>query len=150
MLAPEHFILHGCNAQGKMGKGVAKLIRDRYPSAFDDYFHAYETRGLSLGDVIWAQTDNHVVLNAITQKFYRKHDEPPGVVYVDYEHGIRRCMVSINQNFIDNPINDAAVAMPLIGAGLAGGHWPTIAAIIEQEATAFRPVVYLLDGVVPS
>ena len=30
-------IVHGCNAQGVMGSGVAKAIRLKYPQVFEDY-----------------------------------------------------------------------------------------------------------------
>jgi len=35
--------------------------------------------------------------------------------------------------------------MPKIGAGLAGGDWNVIAAIIEEEFTAVQPIVYWLE-----
>ena len=35
-------IVHGCNAQGVMGSGVAKIIRDKYPKAYDRYVAEYK------------------------------------------------------------------------------------------------------------
>ncbi len=29
-------IVHGCNAQGVMGSGVAKSIRENFPKAYDE------------------------------------------------------------------------------------------------------------------
>lgn len=150
MQATEPFILHGCNALGKMGKGVALLIKERYPVVFERYEAEFLEHGLHLGQVIWVETDGHTILNAITQQGARKHYDPDGVVYVDYENGVRKSIRSINASFIETEFPDAAVALPLIGAGLAGGHWPTIAAIIEEESTAFQPVVYLYDGKIPT
>jgi O-acetyl-ADP-ribose deacetylase (regulator of RNase III) len=40
--------------------------------------------------------------------------------------------------------NETHVAMPQIGAGLGGGDWTVIAAIIESELTDVQPVVYIL------
>ena len=52
--AAEPVIVHGCNAQGSMGAGVARAIRDRYPAAYAAYRAAHEAyladRAL-LGDV---------------------------------------------------------------------------------------------------
>ena len=40
--AEEYIIAHGCNAQGKMGSGVAKAIRREFPQAYSYYRSAYE------------------------------------------------------------------------------------------------------------
>jgi O-acetyl-ADP-ribose deacetylase (regulator of RNase III) len=139
--ADERYIVHGCNAQGVMGSGVAKLIRARYPKAYVDYRQVYETAGLRLGQIIWSDCERHVVLNAITQD---KYGTDPNVIYCDYE-AIRAAMRTIERS-----VDGARVAMPLIGAGRAHGSGKIISAIIEDEATTFQPVVYLVNGQVPT
>lgn len=152
MEAPEKFIVHGCNAQGVMGSGVAKLIREKYPTAFRVYVEAYRKEGLQLGKTIWVKGVPHTVINAITQEFYGTDR-----MHADYD-AIRSAMRQINATAkVTQEIEPARnviglvdrVAMPLIGAGLAGGSWKTISAIIEEVSTHFQPVVYLIDGVIP-
>lgn len=151
--ADERFICHGCNAQGKMGSGVAKLIRAKYPHAYEVYMNVYARSGLQLGTTSWAKGEPHTVINAITQDRYGND----GKRYADYD-AIRKAMAQINATARMTQTVDGAgqsmgrviaVAMPLIGAGLAGGDWSIISEIIEQESTHFQPVVYTLDGVVP-
>ena len=36
------------------------------------------------------------------------------------------------------------IALPQIGAGLGGGSWEVISAIIESDAKIYTPVVYIL------
>ena len=48
-------IVHGCNAQGVMGSGVAKAIRLKYPQVFEDYKNFKNQFGLELGDYIPTQ-----------------------------------------------------------------------------------------------
>lgn len=149
MKATERFIVHGCNAQGVMGSGVAKLIRDKYPQAYNEYVDAHRTNGLLVGQTIWVNTHPHAIINAITQEFYGRDEN---VVYASYD-GIRAAFNQINAT-AGMPESDAfgkvdAVALPLIGAGLANGRWSIISKIIEEEATNFQPVVYLVDGIVP-
>ncbi len=151
MLAgPEIVIVHGCNAQGVMGSGVAKAIRDRYPEAFAEYRARYDESGLRVGDVITVVSEERIILDAVTQEFYGRDE---GRVYVSYE-GLRQAMRAINDlpivrlSFDDTGVPER-VAMPLIGAGLANGRWSIISQIIEEEATRFQPVVYLLDGKIP-
>lgn len=149
MKATERFIVHGCNAQGVMGSGVAKLIRDKYPQAYNDYVDVHRVNGLLLGQTIWVNTHPHAIINAITQQDYGRDQN---VVYVSYD-AIAAVFRQINATAA-MPTSNAfgeidAVAMPLIGAGLANGRWSIISKIIEEEAKNFQPVVYLVDGIVP-
>jgi O-acetyl-ADP-ribose deacetylase (regulator of RNase III) len=139
-------IVHGCNAQGVMGSGVAKIIRDAYPKAYDRYRKEYELhQHLKLGDVIPVpcgdrvnDADNFkIIVNAITQDFYGRD----GTRYVSYD-AVADSMHKINK-FCD-VYGITEIAMPQIGAGLGGGDWNVIAAIIESELTDIQPVVYIL------
>jgi O-acetyl-ADP-ribose deacetylase (regulator of RNase III) len=152
--ASEPVIVHGCNAQGAMRSGVAKVIRAKYPGAYEAYEARHKTRGLRLGDVIWADCGPHIVANAITQEYYGRD----GRRYADYD-AIEKAFTSINETALATqsysgprtppPPKITAVALPLIGAGLAGGSWKTISEIIEHCSTNFQPVVYLIDGKIP-
>lgn len=151
MSAEEHYLVHGCNAQGAMGSGVAKLIRDKYPEAYTEYRAEYDRKGLAVGETVWVNCGQHTIINAITQEFYGRD---PNVVYVDYD-GLATAMAMINYvavvlNASLEPGHLTRVAMPLIGAGLANGSWAKIAEIIEEESKDFQPVVYLIDGVIPT
>ena len=153
--APEPAIVHGCNAQGVMGSGVAKAIRAKYPAAYEAYAQRHKASGLPLGDTIWVDCERHVVINAITQDRYGRD----GKRYADYD-AIERAFRNIDkvarltQNYEGDrkapPKVIDAVGMPLIGAGLAGGSWAKISAIIEDCAEHFQPVVYLIDGKMPT
>ncbi len=136
----ESWILHGCNMQGKMNSGVAKAIREKYPSAYD----VYMAGNMKLGVVTFAnQDDGKFVFNGITQEFYGKD----GKQYVDYA-AVKEVMQAI-QWFAERPWHIKtdefiSLAMPTIGAGLGGGDWEVISTIIEEESKNFQPVVYML------
>ena len=131
----EH-ILHGCNAQGVMGSGVAKIIKEQYFDAFAFYAQQYDEHGLKLGDVQFVPANGKVIVNAITQEFYGRD----GKRYVSYD-AVAAAMRTVNRVLKLSGIN--RVAMPKIGAGLGGGDWDAIAAIIEQEMVDVQPVVYV-------
>jgi O-acetyl-ADP-ribose deacetylase (regulator of RNase III) len=153
--ATEPVLIQGCNARGIMGAGFSLAVVSQARFAYDAYRRVYLKRGLRLGEVIW--TINvapgqrpRIIGNAITQEFYgneRRH--------VDYE-AIREAIRHVDDFIVyaHDHISIAAlpeinaVAMPLIGAGLGGGDWAEIAAIIEQESHNFQPVVYRLEGAV--
>jgi O-acetyl-ADP-ribose deacetylase (regulator of RNase III) len=129
-------IIHGCNSKGVMGSGVAKVLREKYPRAYQDYNDAYNSYGLELGDVIVSvQDDGKVIHNAITQRDYGRD---PSRVYVSY-WAIAEVFRKINQWGVGE------IAMPKIGAGLANGDWNVISAIIENTMIDTKSYVYVLE-----
>lgn len=142
---PERILLHGCNAKGVMGSGVAKAIRARYPIAYEIYHEKFEIEGLSVGEVVYVEiiNEHRWIANGITQNNYGRS----GTQFVDYD-AINSVMVDVNSFAKKHGIK--TVAMPLIGAGLGGGSWKIISGIIEDSLIDVRPTVYLIDGMIPN
>lgn len=135
-------ILHGCNAQGRMGSGVAKIVRERFPEAYEQYFNVYRHgTGLHLGHAIFVESNGKHIGNLITQEFYGSD----GKRYVSYD-AINNSMEHVNHYCSEHGIEE--VALPLIGAGLGGGSWKVISSIIEHVLEV-KPYVYTLDGQIP-
>jgi len=123
----EGFIMHGCNAQGVMGSGVANIIRLRYHEAYKVYGLQYPY--YILGEVIPVQvTENLTIINAITQDDYGTHK-----VQVDYD-AVRQAMKGalhvVDSGTFAGP---KELHMPFIGAGLAGGDPDVILEIMHEE-----------------
>lgn len=65
---------HGCNAQGEMGAGIARIVKEKWP---EQVFHPYQShcsqtadRNL-VGKVLWTPVGEHLmVANGITQRWY--------------------------------------------------------------------------------
>lgn len=139
--ADEVVIVHGCNAQGVMGSGVAAAIRRKYPLAYQTYKNISDNEGLNLGTIVWEREHGKLIGNMITQQSFGG----PGVRWVSYI-AVGACFRRLNK-FMQSSQGryGHTVALPKIGAGLGGGDWSLIAGIIEEEATAFTPVVYELE-----
>lgn len=141
--AEQKVIVHGCNAHGVMGSGVARQIRAKWSNVFEVYALNYKTFGLELGDIIPVATiDGHIVVNAITQDNFGRNGER----FVDY-NAVETCMNKINKRAIDWEVKE--IAVPFIGAGLGGGDWSIIEQIIIKSATNYTPIVYSIDGLLP-
>src|SRR5688572_20917837 len=119
-------IVHGCNCQNAMGKGIALSIKKAFPEAYDADLKTISGDRSKLGTITTAEISRppatFTVVNAYTQ-FHWKGDG----VKADYD-AIRSAFTEIKRRFTGQ-----RVGYPKIGAGLARGDWPTIAAIIDEE-----------------
>jgi len=123
-------IVHGCNAQGIMGAGVALAVKRKYPAAFADYRNIYEESGLELGvSYPYCPTTDLVIWNAITQDGYGKTARN-----CSYD-AIQTCFEDINNAIIGFDEIKKEIHIPMIGAGLGNGNWEIIREIIEQTVT---------------
>lgn len=142
LLSARGVIVHGCNAQGVMGSGVAKAIKDKWPMVFEEYLafmkpdhpklvhlHAEWCMGRIQKVVV---SDRVVVINAITQQNYGRD----GKRYVSYD-AIDRAFLAVERMCMLEPYYfhgaRATINFPLIGCGLGGGHWPVVREIIEHR-----------------
>lgn len=73
------------NAQGVMGSGLAKSIRDRWPAVFDAYHEAHKAGELELGTFTVVEVEpGKRVISLVGQQFYRK-DPVDKTRFANYE-----------------------------------------------------------------
>lgn len=140
--AERGIIVHGCNAQGVMGSGVALAVRQRWPEAFAAYRQAYETSGLVPGRIVWYRVSRHpplAIANAITQDRYGRD---PNVRYVDYE-AVRACFRQIGEVARRHGL---PVHYPKIGAGLGNGDWATLERLICAELEGVEHTLWVPES----
>lgn len=136
-------VVHGCNAQGVMGSGVALGIKATYPLAYEDYMEIHENGGLELGKAYpTVISTDLVVWNAITQNLYGK-----GPRQVSYD-AIQTCFQDINSVIGEMDMQcPKEIHIPLIGAARGGGNWDIIRTIIE-ETVDYPVTLWLPDSTV--
>lgn len=120
-------IVHGANCFNTMGAGVALQIKNTFPSAYHADCETEAGDFNKLGNYTEAKVklkngNDLIIINAYTQ-YDHKVDEKP----FDYDAFTLICK-KIRFNY-----GDKKIAMPLIGAGLAGGSWDVISEIIQDE-----------------
>lgn len=129
LMQPGDAMMHGCNAQGVMGSGIAAQVRSIFPGAYDVYRKRYEQSELELGDVFpYFHRDGSIVLNCITQEFFGGD----GRRYVSYDAISKSCK-QIIEGFGLLLQAPPKLYCPLIGAGLAGGDWNVIKEILRGD-----------------
>lgn len=131
-------IVHGCNCIGVMGAGVALQVALKWPKIERHY---RELCAISKSEQLLGKIDVHklgsgdglFLVNAFTQL------EPGGGKQVSYD-AMAECFrrISIRADMFHLPI-----CFPLIGCGLAGGKWPIVAAIIDEQLPMHTKQLYI-------
>lgn len=127
------YICHQVNCKGRMGRGVAKQIKTRFPwayTAYADRCHKFGDQNLGHAQVVVdgkkhpdSQEKEIRIVNLFAQKSYG-HD---GKCYTDYE-AFQSAMEELERGLHQGD----RIAMPyLIGCGLGGGNWSRVLKIIE-------------------
>ena len=120
-------IAHGCNCFHTMGGGLAAQVKRHFPEAYEaDLETAYGDRAkLGTCSIAVAATPSGevTIVNAYTQF----QPSMGGGVDVDYD-AVRHAMVWLKAHYTRRRIG-----LPQIGAGLAGGDWNRIQAIMADE-----------------
>lgn len=118
-------IIHGCNCQCQMGKGIALSIKRQFPEAYKADLETVKGDPAKLGSISVAAVSRpgvsfHIV-NGYTQFHWRGAGDK-----ADYA-AIEQVMRAVRSRF-----SGKRIGYPRIGAGLAGGDWERIAAIIAS------------------
>ena len=127
-------IAHGCNTRGLMGAGIAREMRDRFPSMYKDYKRRCSRNEFKPGDayIFCNETGPHI-MNLATQA-----DEG-----AKYEYVIRALS---NMHAVLEEERIRSVAMPRIASGLGGLEPSEIERLIEDEFkdSMIEVIVYTL------
>lgn len=152
-------IVHGVNAQGVMGAGVAKAIRNRWPDLMKPYvdlcklYKDHQKELLGKISTYVNKQDGVVIVNGITQLYYGND----GIKYANPQaiHEVILTAVDIlsalvtyskrTQN-IDVP---EVIYMPKIGCKRGGLDWKTeVLPIVEELQKKFPTIDFVICDVV--
>lgn len=137
------YICHQVNCQGRMGSGIAKAIRDKWPVVYTEYINKYketqdqvlryhaglnfmrDTSEVLLGQIQLVDvSEKQCVINMFAQQFYG-YD---GQRYTSYD-AFDTCVQSIKEYIPKG----SSIGFPYkIGCGLGGANWRVIHAMIEN------------------
>ena len=133
-------IVHGCNCLHTMGAGIALQLANTFPGPLGPA--TIDRLGTKLGDR--DKLGSFTIANGVTSlgkifaivNGYTQYDfgSTDGVAPVDYD-AIRDVFRGLAELCTNAP--DVRIGYPAIGAGLAGGNWDRIAAIIDEELEGF-------------
>lgn len=150
--APQIYIAHQVNCQGKMGSGVAKAVWEKYPKAYEWYMGKCENDepknllGFCQKVPITAEPPKEI-LNLFGQLNYGYDDK----LYTSYValtialNDVFKYIVQQNDYFGDSK----EIALPYrMGCDRGGGKWEIVASILEDLSEKYEidVDVYSLKG----
>jgi O-acetyl-ADP-ribose deacetylase (regulator of RNase III) len=128
-------IAHICNDIGAWGAGFVMALSRKW-SRPEQIYKTFTKVGLILGDIQLASVEKDItVINMIAQTGTISRPKDKDLPPIRYE-ALKECLIKVNQYCIDT---NATLHAPRFGAGLAGGDWKTIEAIINSTMSV--PVI---------
>lgn len=142
--APVDYICHQVNCQGRMGSGIAKQIRERWPIVYERYLTLYNTKGIDvryelLGEIQVVNVEsNRNIVNMFGQESYG-YD---GRRYTSYD-AFWACLGKIKEQVPKG----SKIGFPYkIGCGLGGANWQVIfQMIMEVLEEDYQVYIYTLE-----
>jgi O-acetyl-ADP-ribose deacetylase (regulator of RNase III) len=131
--------IHQVNAQGVMGSGIAKQIRQQFPQVYIDYMEAYHKHELKLGIIICTATRGKYIYSICAQEYYGRQGK-----YTD-ENAFTFCMGQVTGDlYIKDLLATAKIGLPYgIGCGLGGADIKVINGILNMIATQYQINLHL-------
>ena len=104
---PDMYLINPVNIIGVMGKGLALLFKNKYPTYFRDYKNKCDSRLLEMGKVSIYEKDK--IISFPTKKMWWDKS------YIeDIEEGLKDLLIQCDR------LNIKSIGMPQIGCGLGG------------------------------
>ena len=130
----EGVIIQQVNCFGVMGAGLAKQIRDKWPSVYDSYqervYYSPNNEDL-LGMTVWNRVDTDLFVASIFGQYDYGH-EAKFTIYPALFKGL-------DYVFGEAEVDQIPVYIPKgLGCGLAGGNWDFVEAYIKDLDYMFK------------
>lgn len=130
-------LVNTVNCIGVMGRGLALQFKRKFPRNYKEYKHACE-RGKVVPGRMFITEQNALISPRFIINFPTKRHWKEKSVIGDIETGL----VDLNDEIAERGI--ASIAIPPLGCGLGGLHWPDVRLLIEKtlSSTNAEIIVY--------
>ncbi len=121
-----NYICHQVNCQGRMGSGIAKSIREKWPAVYDVYMQVAKPD--RLGSIKTVFIAGNIPVQGVINMFAQENYGYDGRRYTSYD-AFWSCLGEIKK-FAPK---GSKIGFPHgIGCGLGGANWKVISAMIEE------------------
>ena len=135
-----NFICHQVNCMGKMGSGIAKQIRARWPEVYENYSRVVDFDMFGKAQILYIEDANipyQCVVNLFAQQTYGYDDNR----YTSYD-AFWMCLNDLRLQIPEG----STIAFPYkIGCGLGGANWEVIEKMIDVVFKDYGVFIYKLE-----
>ena len=131
------YLGHGVNCRGKMGAGIAKTFKEKFPVNYDSYAKACQSMRLNPGEVFSIYENHRVILNMATQLEPGKDAR--------YDAVFNSALVAAKKVADPNSYwknMKRVIAIPEIGCGIGGLEWDKVERLISAVEVLVPEVVW--------
>src|SRR3989344_5644650 len=132
-------IAHGCNTQGIMNAGLARVLKKRYPAMYREYKSYCEAGLFQPGDVHFyrnPEKNNPHIINVATQVDLRR-----GAAKLE---DVRRGLEKLEESYGEWGLTN--LALPRIGCGLGGLKWRDVREAVRDVFSDSDLEVVIVSG----
>ena len=136
-----NYICHQVNCQARMGSGIAKSIREKWPAVYDMYMQVAKPD--CLGSIQTVFICGNIPIQGVINMFAQENYGYDGRRYTSYD-AFWSCLGQIKE-FAPK---GSKIGFPYcIGCGLGGANWKVISAMIEAVlGEEYEVYIYRLEG----
>lgn len=127
-------LVNTVNCVGVMGKGIARIFRDKYPAMYNDYQQQCEKGNIKPG-VLSLYTDTKPwIINFPTKRHWRAKSR-----IEDIEAGLQTLVVSYHDWGI------TSIALPALGCGNGGLDWSQVRPLMQKHLDSLNIMVEVYE-----
>lgn len=149
-------LIHQCNCQKNMGKGIAAIIASRYPEAVvkdNEFPYDEKTKGenrLGSYSIAYNPSEKRYIVNLYGQWFPGKAKslEEQEARYKHFKNALSHLMEYLTA--LETKIKEKGIHFPIkigipcyIGSNLAGGSWGRVFTILEDVSNNYQRDFYI-------
>lgn len=146
------YAVHQVNCQGRMGSGIAKSIRAKYPVVYENYMTKVQA---AKNEGLHTKLLGNIQICAVYENYYETLQHPCVVnFFSQFNYGYDGCRYTSYDAFweclnrLKNALQkDSRIGFPKnIGCGLGGANWNIIEKMIEEVlGKDFTVYIYELE-----
>lgn len=139
LLSKAQAIAHGVAPHDHFDQGLAKSLRELWPSLAKDFRHYCHNENPRPGELwMWGAPNGKRYVNLLTQEPAPSANQHPGRARTEYVHHALRELKKLAEKE-----KFSSIALPRLATGVGGLDWSEVKPLVEQHLGALGIPVYV-------
>ena len=130
-------IVNPVNCHGVMGAGLAKIVKQKFPEVFDDYYKKCKLGEMQIGKIKFHKVAHGRIQSVISLPTKDHWKDDSEVKYI--EKGLDDLVDRVNEAYNSNcGFYYPTIELPALGCGCGGLDWDVVRPIMFQKLSPDR------------